>query len=50
MVASVLSNPKFAPSLHPELLRISGSAHWCLACQRDPAPHLRPLDQVFSPD
>jgi Cytochrome c3/Cytochrome c7 and related cytochrome c len=23
---------------------------WCLACHRDPAPHLRPLDQVFNPD
>ena len=22
---------------------------WCLACHRDPAPHLRPLDQVFNP-
>lgn len=23
---------------------------WCLSCHRDPAPHLRPLDQVFNPD
>lgn len=23
---------------------------WCLACHRDPAPHLRPRDQVFAPD
>jgi Cytochrome c7 and related cytochrome c len=23
---------------------------WCLACHRDPAPHLRPLDQVFKPN
>jgi hypothetical protein len=23
---------------------------WCLDCHRDPAPHLRPLDQVFNPD
>ena len=23
---------------------------WCLACHRDPAPHLRPLDQVFNPN
>ena len=22
---------------------------WCLACHRDPAPHLRPQDQVFNP-
>jgi hypothetical protein len=22
---------------------------WCLSCHRDPAPHLRPLDQVFNP-
>jgi hypothetical protein len=22
---------------------------WCLACHRDPAPHLRPRDQVFNP-
>jgi hypothetical protein len=22
---------------------------WCLACHRDPAPHPRPLDQVFNP-
>lgn len=22
---------------------------WCLDCHRDPAPHLRPLDQVFNP-
>jgi Cytochrome c7 and related cytochrome c len=23
---------------------------WCLACHRDPAPHLRPRDAVFDPD
>ena len=23
---------------------------WCLACHRDPAPHLRPPEQVFTPD
>jgi Cytochrome c7 and related cytochrome c len=23
---------------------------WCLSCHRDPAAHLRPLDQVFNPD
>jgi hypothetical protein len=22
---------------------------WCLSCHRDPAPHLRPKDQVFNP-
>jgi Cytochrome c7 and related cytochrome c len=22
---------------------------WCLSCHRDPAPHLRPLNQVFNP-
>ena len=22
---------------------------WCLSCHRDPAPHLRPADQVFNP-
>jgi len=22
---------------------------WCLSCHRDPAPHLRPRDQVFNP-
>ena len=22
---------------------------WCIDCHRDPAPHLRPLDQVFNP-
>ncbi|MDE2468345.1 MAG: cytochrome c3 family protein [Bradyrhizobium sp.] len=22
---------------------------WCLSCHRDPAPHLRPSDQVFNP-
>ena len=22
---------------------------WCLACHRDPAPHLRPREQVFNP-
>ncbi len=22
---------------------------WCLSCHRDPAPHLRPEDQVFNP-
>jgi cytochrome c3-like protein len=22
---------------------------WCLSCHRDPAPHLRPKDQVFDP-
>jgi hypothetical protein len=22
---------------------------WCLACHRDPAPHLRPKDEVFNP-
>jgi Cytochrome c7 and related cytochrome c len=22
---------------------------WCLACHRDPAPHLRPHDEVFNP-
>lgn len=22
---------------------------WCLSCHRDPAPHLRPKDEVFNP-
>jgi hypothetical protein len=23
---------------------------WCLSCHRDPAPRLRPKEQVFNPD
>ncbi len=23
---------------------------WCIACHRDPAPHLRPREEVFNPD
>ena len=25
------------------------SMSWCLSCHRDPAPHLRPTDEVFNP-
>ncbi|MBO0738157.1 MAG: cytochrome c3 family protein [Alphaproteobacteria bacterium] len=33
------------------LTRKASTLHmsWCLSCHRDPAPHLRPLDQVFNP-
>jgi hypothetical protein len=32
------------------LMRQQGTLlmEWCLDCHRDPAPHLRPRDQVFS--
>jgi hypothetical protein len=26
------------------------SMGWCLDCHRDPAPNLRPLDEVFNPN
>lgn len=25
------------------------SMRWCLSCHRDPAPHVRPRDQIFAP-